>query len=289
MELTVLGSGGNSPVPMPTCTCGICREARERGAPYARNGNSLYLPGLGAMIDAPEQTLHNLNREGVTDLDYVFLTHWHPDHVSGVRVVQSRDFMEFDPAAEGKRAFYRRTAPTVVTTRAVYERTCDITGLDHYVDVGFADLHLLDENGPLRDRGFEVRSVPYALTGDEVDATGFVVERDGSRLAVVSDDATYLDESLLPDAIGLTVFECGIFERGPDGERLFDDDYVDVLEHEPRHDDILDRIDRVQPDRALLTEISHTFARSFDDYRALESRPRYDGVRFAHDGLTASI
>lgn len=290
MRVCFLGSGGNSPIPMPTCGCRVCVEARERGVPYARNGNSIYLPGLAAMVDAPEQTFGNLAREGVRDLDYLLLTHWHPDHVAGVRVVQARDFVGFDPATEDRLSFYARTAPTVVTTRPVYERTCAITGLDHYAEErAFADLHLLDEDGPLRAAGFEVRSVPYATSGEAVDATAFVVERGDATLLVAADDAKYLDEAALPDGPELAVFECGLFERGPDGDPLWDEAFLEYLVHEPRHDGILDRIDRLDPGLAVLTEIGHSFARSYEDYRALAERPEYDGVRFAYDGLEMEV
>lgn len=288
MELLFLGSGGNSPTPMPTCDCDVCEEARERGTPYARHGNSMYLRGLNAMIDAPEQTFTNLNREGIDALDYVFLTHWHPDHVSGIRAVQSRNYAAFDPSRESRAELYGGAAPTVVTTRAVYERTRRLTSLDHFAEEReFADLHLLDEDGPLRANGFVVRSIPYALTGGELDATAFVVERDETTLLVASDDAKFLDEARLPDDVDLAVFECGLFERGPDGRPLWSEEYLDRLSHEPRHGEILDRIERLDPTRAVLTEIEHGYVRSFDDYRALEES--YDGVGFAYDGLEIEV
>jgi phosphoribosyl 1,2-cyclic phosphate phosphodiesterase len=126
MKLEFLGSGGNSPIPTPTCRCEVCAEARTEGIPYARRGNSMYLHDLNALIDAPEYAFSNLNRAGIDRLEYVFLTHWHPDHVNGLRVVQSRDLRSFfrnpdrgllDAASEDR--------PTLVTTRAVYERTCE--------------------------------------------------------------------------------------------------------------------------------------------------------------------
>ena len=40
MDITILGSGGNAPTPMPTCDCRVCVEARDRGVPDARRGNS---------------------------------------------------------------------------------------------------------------------------------------------------------------------------------------------------------------------------------------------------------
>lgn len=51
MEFTILGSGGNSPTPMPACECRVCVEARAKDVPYARRGNSLFLHDENLLID----------------------------------------------------------------------------------------------------------------------------------------------------------------------------------------------------------------------------------------------
>jgi phosphoribosyl 1,2-cyclic phosphate phosphodiesterase len=284
MRLQVLGSGGNTPIPTPTCSCAVCEQARDEGPPYARGGNSLYLPELAAMIDAPEFAFRNLNREAIADLEYIFLTHWHPDHVNGLRVVQSRDMTAHDGLLEAVAG----GGPTIVTTGAVYDRVCDVFGsVEHFVQQGFADLHLLDD--PLDIDGTTVRSIPYALEGEDIDATAFVFETGDTTLVVASDDARYLDEETLPEDIDLAVFECGLFEDGPDGEDLFTEADWTFLEHELTHDEVLARIDRVDPDRALLTEIEHLTARSHDWFQRREQTDAYDGIRFASDGLTVDV
>ena len=288
MRLHFLGTGGSLPIPMPTCTCGLCREAREQGAPYTRHGNSLYLDELNAMIDAPEFAYTNLTRGGIRDLDYVFLTHWHPDHINGLRVLHARDYATHARAEIGFQQFYRNTKPTLVTTRPVYERTCDLFSQLEYTveELDYVDLHLLDEE-PLHANGFEIRSLPYSLDGGEPDATGFAIERSETRVVVVSDDARYLDESAFPENIDTVVFECGLFEQGPDGKPLLTDDDREVLADELTHEEVLARIDRVNPEQAYLTEIGHQYARSYDDYRKLEQA--YDSVRFAYDGLEVTV
>jgi len=292
MRLTVLGSGGNLPTPMPTCSCRVCVEARGEGIPHARHGNSLYLHDMGALVDAPEYTQANLNREAVDRLDYVFLTHWHPDHVAGVRAVQSRDFgPAFEDPDVGLVETARESPPTVVTTRRVYERTCDVAGaLEHYLNIGWADLHVIDEDGPIEANGVTARAIPYALEGDgDVDAAAFVFERGDRTLLVASDDARYLDEDALPSAIDLAVFECGYFERTPDGAEILTEIDRRFLADEMSHDEVLARIERVAPDRTILTEIEHLTARSHDDLLALAEQPEYETVEFAHDGLTIEV
>lgn len=89
MELTVLGSGGNTPTPAPTCGCRVCVEAREKGPPYARRGNATFVHDLNLLVDTPELVWHSLNREGIEAVDYVFLSHFHADHTLGLRTLQS--------------------------------------------------------------------------------------------------------------------------------------------------------------------------------------------------------
>lgn len=240
------------------------------------------------MIDAPEFAYTNLNRGGVRDLDYVFLTHWHPDHINGLRVLHARDYSTHARTEVDFQQFYRNTKPTLVTTRPVYERTCDLFNqLEHAVEeLDYVDLHLLDEE-PLHANGFEIRSLPYSLDGGEEDATGFAIERGETLVVIVSDDARYLDESSLPEHIDAAVFECGLFDQRPEGEPLLTDGDRDVLADELTHEEVLARINRVNPGQTYLTEIGHQYARSYDDFCALEQS--YERIQFAYDDLKVTV
>lgn len=288
MDVTVLGSGGSRPIPMPTCDCRLCRRARVVGPPESRIGNSLYLHDLATVVDAPAGLWRALNRERVAAVDRCLLTHWHPDHVAGVRALTARDATGFaDDVPFTER--YRADPPTLVTTERVYERACDLTSLRYHVEEqGAIDVRLLDDDA-LAVGDWTVSAVPYALAGDgDRDATAFVL--DGPATVVVAtDDARHLDVGRLPSAPDLAVFECGLFETGPDGESLLTETGREALADELRHEEVLSRVDALAPDRTLLTEIGHQYRRSHDDLVALESGPRYDGVTFAHDGLTLTV
>lgn len=285
MRLLVLGSGGNTPIPTPTCACTVCEQARTAGPPYSRGGNSLYLPDIEAMVDAPEFSFRALDREGIESLDYILLTHWHPDHVNGLRLVQSRDMTTSDGLLDAIDA----GGPTLVTTETVYERTLEVFGqLEHFREQGFFEVTFIDDD-PLEVGGATVRSIPYALEDEELDATAFDITYDGSRLLVASDDARYLDESALPEHTDLAVFECGYFERDRDGERILTDADLAFLEDELTHEEMLARIDRLGYDRVLLTEIEHFTARSHDDFTALAECNSHEGIEFAHDGLEIEV
>lgn len=284
MQLQFLGTAGSQPIPLPTCDCGLCREAREEGAPYARRGYSMHLPELDAVIDASEFLPANLSRWRVPTVEYCFLTHWHPDHAGGLRALSMRD----PPKRDGEtfREAKRRTAPTLVTTRRVYERACETVGIVEYLveDLGSVELHALDER-PLSVGGVSVEAIPYELTaGGPRDATGFLFRDGDTTLAVVADDAREFPESRLPADTDAAVFECGGFTHGPGGERLVTEG---VLPEDLTHEEVRERIERVDPDRALLSHIGHQYARSYDDFRRLEADS--DRIEFAYDGLTVEI
>jgi phosphoribosyl 1,2-cyclic phosphate phosphodiesterase len=88
MKFNLLGSGGASKFPRPTCFCPLCEKARQKGAPYIRTGPSLYLYDDAILFDTPEEVADQLNRERIKKVNNVFYTHWHPDHTQGMRLFE---------------------------------------------------------------------------------------------------------------------------------------------------------------------------------------------------------
>lgn len=86
MRIEFLGTGGALTTPKPGCSCGVCKEARERGVPYSRSGPSLFVHGPDVLIDTPEEIKDQLNRSQVREIAACLYSHWHPDHVMGRRV-----------------------------------------------------------------------------------------------------------------------------------------------------------------------------------------------------------
>ena len=83
-----MGSGGCMVIPKPLCQCQVCREAREKGIPYARSGPSAFLHDINLLIDTPAEIISQLNRSSISSIDYLTFTHLDPDHVEGFRVVE---------------------------------------------------------------------------------------------------------------------------------------------------------------------------------------------------------
>lgn len=92
MKFNILGSGGVYAPPKPGCNCRICDEAREKGIPFARTGTCLYSYDSKTLFDLPEEIRLQLTRENIVDIENVVLTHWHPDHTLGIRVLEQLNF-----------------------------------------------------------------------------------------------------------------------------------------------------------------------------------------------------
>lgn len=92
MKLKVVGSGGMSLIPSSFCNCRICEEARIKRGRYERLGPSLYIEDIKLLIDTPEDIAISCDRQNITELKYLSISHKDPDHTRGVHIVESIGF-----------------------------------------------------------------------------------------------------------------------------------------------------------------------------------------------------
>ncbi|UPW00653.1 MBL fold metallo-hydrolase [Halorussus gelatinilyticus] len=289
MHLTLLGSGGDSQTPMPTCDCRVCEPAREKGRPHARLGNSTFVHEADALVDAPESIWAMLNREDVTDVEYIFLSHHHMDHVGGLRVVQAigrpqyplEDWDNEDPA-------------TVVMSETTYDRIAESLDIEaQYDDRGYAEFEFLAD-GETMDLGggIEVTAVgaPLDPGGPEDAAMGYCFSESDASVLVFPDETTFLDLDKVPDDLDLWVKECGYFRETGDGEPIMTDElWTEETDHQTTFDQTLEQVRTVSPDRTVLTEIEEIYRRRPGEYADLADEYADLDVEFGHDGMTLEV
>jgi phosphoribosyl 1,2-cyclic phosphate phosphodiesterase len=83
MQVTVLGSGTSTGVPMIGCSCRACASADVRDR-RLRSSVLVQWPGGTIVIDLTPDFYPQMLRSGVTRIDGVLLTHAHADHVHGI-------------------------------------------------------------------------------------------------------------------------------------------------------------------------------------------------------------
>jgi phosphoribosyl 1,2-cyclic phosphate phosphodiesterase len=205
MRLTVLGSGGALVTPRPACGCRVCADARARPE-HARGGPSLYVHEGRVLVDAPEDILPLLNRAAIGEVDHLLITHWHPDHTAGFRVVEQ---LTWELALGGPR---RRVE--VWLNRATLDRRA--ADWAYFERRGYCRLNVVEDGQQIGLGALTARALAYAPDGF---LTGFLLSDGRARVLLALDETKGLAEHLpvwasQPD---LLVAECGFFERDAEG------------------------------------------------------------------------
>jgi phosphoribosyl 1,2-cyclic phosphate phosphodiesterase len=83
VNVTFLGTGTSTGVPVPTCRCDVCRSTDPKDA-RLRPSVLLRFEGATVLIDTSTDLRQQALREGLMDLDAVLFTHAHADHIFGL-------------------------------------------------------------------------------------------------------------------------------------------------------------------------------------------------------------
>lgn len=75
-------------IPNPFCKCPLCEEARIKRGRYERLGPSLYIEDIKMLIDTPEDIGVACDRQGISEIKYLSISHKDPDHTRGMRIVE---------------------------------------------------------------------------------------------------------------------------------------------------------------------------------------------------------
>lgn len=83
MKLTFLGTGTSFGVPVVGCDCATCvsDDPRDR---RTRHGAALELSGGRLLVDTPPELRLQLLATGISEIDAVWFTHTHADHIHGL-------------------------------------------------------------------------------------------------------------------------------------------------------------------------------------------------------------
>ena len=83
LELTFLGTGTSFGIPVVGCRCPVCTSDDPRDR-RGRHGVALTLPQGTLLVDTPPELRLLLLQAGVEQVDAVWFTHLHADHVHGI-------------------------------------------------------------------------------------------------------------------------------------------------------------------------------------------------------------
>jgi phosphoribosyl 1,2-cyclic phosphate phosphodiesterase len=282
MKWTILGSGGCSVIPKPLCQCRVCREARKKGVPYARAGPSSFMHDINLLVDTPAEIVSLLNRSSIRRVDYLTFSHLDPDHVEGFRVVEqiALDFRTWHAYPE-KQICLLLPDQLSGSIRNIKSQYGPI--VDFYQESGFLELKLFHDE--IQIGGVSITAIPVDR-GSQL-AFVYVFEKVGRRVVYASCDIKPFPEhrSEVQQA-DLLIIQPGIFEKG------LKHSFTYPAEHISRRtlytfEQTMDLVTRLQAKRVVFVHLEEYWNRSYDDYRALESKDRR--ISFAYDGMQIRV
>jgi phosphoribosyl 1,2-cyclic phosphate phosphodiesterase len=284
MDITILGSGGNTSPPMPTCQCKICREAREKGEPYARRGNSIFFHDENIMIDAPEQIWYSLNREDIKQVDYIFISHFHYDHILSLRVLQPLG-IEDQPIEQ-----WIGDLPTLVMSQNTFEKINAKNGFLSNLIENWSDIKIINDGESMEIGSLKVSSIGSKINPEEENQIfSYLFEDDRNKVLVSPDENKFLDLSRIPN-LDLWIKETGLFQEDPEGNVIMTEEaWKNDEELEITFEETLQQIKEVGPEKVILTEIEEIFKRSYDGFLELEDNYTELNLKFAFDGMQLNI
>ena len=251
MNITILGCGTSSGVPALGCDCAVCRSddpnnKRRRVSILVNQGDTRVL-----VDTSPDLRAQLLDAE-ITHLDAVLYTHAHADHLHGLDDLRSVNF-NMDQAIDvwGSEA----------TLNMIQERfSYAFHPIGSWWSRPSLNAHVLSYGNAIKIGDISI--LPFEQIHGRAFTTGF---RFGDA-AYSTDVKEFSDSSFeILKGIKLWIIDCVGFQEHPTHAHL---------------DLTLDWIARVNPERAVLTHMSH----QFDYGKLLAKLPR--GVEPGYDGMT---
>jgi len=247
MNITILGSGTSTGVPMVGCTCRVCNSNDPRDT-RTRSSILIETSGMYILVDTSTDLRSQALRQKIPCIDAVLFTHSHADHVHGIDDLRGFHFI------------HRRIIPCY----GVKETIDMITGNFPYIfkgmeTDGYAPLleaHIVEQSFDL----FGKTVVIVPLTHGSTTSTGYRID----NVAYLT-DCSSIPATSRPLLDGLDIL------------------ILDALRYTPHitHfniEEALRVVGELKPRRAIFTHLTHEV--SYADRTRLP-----EGVELAYDGM----
>lgn len=280
MKFTILGSGGCVALPKPLCQCGICREAREKGAPYSRYGCSLYLEDIKLLVDTPEDIVHAINYSDLREINHVAFSHMDPDHTLGMRVFEHLRLNWFE-ISEGKEC----TNPIYLYALAHVMEDLNNIGTKHGPLLDYYDTVRNLVKREIVERTLQIENIKLTFIRAGV-ATVFVFEKNEKKLLYAPCDVKPFPEN--PIFMGADMLIIGNTVTGD----VLKDGYIIPEGNFLKEDlfsmkEIKDLKDKHKIKKVIITHIEEDWGKSYDDYVKYEKE--LEDICFAYDGMVVEL
>lgn len=253
IEATFLGTGTSQGVPVIACDCTVCLSTQLKDK-RLRSSLLLKINDQNFVIDAGPDFRQQMLREKINSLKAILITHEHVDHIFGLDDIRSFNWIQKHPT-------------DIYAEKRVQEaikRIFNYVFADYkYPGIPKMKLHLI-ENKPFKIDNIDF--IPIRCFHHKLPVYGFRV----GDLTYITDTNSIPDEEL---------------EKIRGSKILI----INALRKE-KHishfnlEEALEVIDKIQPEKAFLTHLSHAFGKHDEIQQNLP-----DNVFVAYDGLQVEL
>ncbi|VVB75023.1 Ribonuclease Z [uncultured archaeon] len=268
MEFVILGSGGATATPRPYCQCNVCKKARKLGEPYKRNSSSLFIKDINGVIDCGEDIADSLNRRNIKKVENLFITHWHPDHTFGLRLVLESCFDFRTNKAVRRINVY-------LSKRVFKDLENKMNVLNYYANViKVAKIHFIEHNQMVKIGKLKIIAIGY--TGKNSNTFSFLFKEGKKRVLYAPCDTIRFAQKILN--LDLLINECGLFS-------------YKTVKSEISFPSLMNRIKELNPKRTILTHIEELELQNWgiNYLRKMKNKYADSNFDFAYDGMEIKV
>ncbi|MEI6747714.1 MAG: MBL fold metallo-hydrolase [Bacteroidales bacterium] len=253
LEVTFLGTGTSIGVPVIACNCPVCKSPDARDKRF-RTSALIKVGDVAIVIDCGPDFRFQMLKNNVDNLDSVVFTHEHRDHVAGLDDIRAFNYILNKTidiyGSEGVMHNIRTEFPYIFSE-------------SRYFGAPQLTIHVVE------DKPFEVNGIPFIpihVMHDKLMVLGYRIF-DFTYIT----DASFISDAELEKVKGSKVVVLNALRNSKHVSHFSLAEAVEV-------------INRINPERAYLTHISHFLGLHEEVERKLPAN-----IRLAYDNLSISI